>query len=129
MVLLASITESNSLISTLPPGLIAIFIGATAGIGEITLKKFVQHARQPRAYLVGRSQSAADCIIASCREINGEGEYVFVKADVSLIRTVDEVCEAIKAKEKTINILFLSAALPILDRTGMQNREEEKKSC
>jgi NADP-dependent 3-hydroxy acid dehydrogenase YdfG len=120
MVSLASITESNSRISTLPPGLVAIFIGATAGIGEITLKKFAQHARQPRAYVVGRSQSAADRIIDSCREINPEGEYVFIKADVSLIINVDEVCEVIKAREKTINILFLSAGLPVLDCSGTQ---------
>jgi len=118
MVPLASITESNSRLSTLPPGLVAIFIGATAGIGEITLKKFVQYARQPRAYIVGRSQSAADRIIASCKELNREGSFFFLKADVSLIRSVDEVCAVIKSREKAINILFLSAALPVLDHSG-----------
>jgi len=40
---------------------------------------------------------------------------------VSLIRVVDEVCEEIKAKEKAINILFLSAGLPnpSTDRSGI----------
>jgi NADP-dependent 3-hydroxy acid dehydrogenase YdfG len=118
MVPLASILDSNSRLSTLPPGLVAIFIGATAGIGEITLKKFVQYARQPRAYLVGRSQSAADRIIVSCKELNHEGEYIFIKADVSLIKNVEEVCAVIQARETTINILFLSAALPVLDHSG-----------
>ena len=37
---------------------------------------------------------------------------------MSLIRVVDEVCEGIKAKEKAINILFLSAGLPSTDRRG-----------
>lgn len=117
MVSLASVTESNSRLSTLPPGLVAVFIGGTAGIGEITLKKFAQYARQPRAYLVGRSQEAADRIIASCRDLNPDGQYTFIKADVSLLSNVDALCATIKAREKTINILFLSASLPGLDRS------------
>jgi len=36
-----------------------------------------------------------------------------------LIRVVDEVCEEIKAKEKALNILFLSAGVPSMDRSGM----------
>ena len=51
--------------------------------------------------------------------LNPEGEYMFVKADVSLIRVVDEVCDMIKAKEKAINILFLSAGVAIMDRRGI----------
>ena len=54
--------------------------------------------------------------MAECRVLNPAGEYMFIKADVSLIRIVNEVCEEIKAKEKAINILFLSAGLPSLDR-------------
>lgn len=37
---------------------------------------------------------------------------------MSLIRTVDEVCEEIKAKETAINMLFLSAGAAIMDRRG-----------
>jgi NADP-dependent 3-hydroxy acid dehydrogenase YdfG len=132
MVLLTSVTDSNAQLSTLPSGLVAVFIGATAGIGEITLKKFAQHARKPRAYLIGRSQSAADRIIASCRQLNGEGEYIFIKADVSLMENVDEVCEVIKRKEKSINILFMTAGLPVLDGSGRQinkARNRKWKSC
>ena len=54
--------------------------------------------------------------MAECMALNPAGEYMFIKADVSLIRIVDEVCEEIKAKEKTVNILLLSAGLPSLDR-------------
>jgi len=118
MVDLASITESNSHLSDLPSGLVAVFIGGTAGIGEITLKKFARNAIQPRAYLIGRSRSAAERIIASCNEINNEGKYIFIEADVSLIKNVNEVCQVISAREKSINILFLTAALPVLDGTG-----------
>ena len=119
MVALSTIQDSNSLISSiLPPGLVAVFVGATSGIGEATLKQFAKHAHRPRAYFVGRSQDAGDRIVAECEALNPDGDYVFIKADVSLIRVVDEVCETIKAKEKTLNILCLSAGLPSMDRSG-----------
>ena len=120
MVSLSSVYSSNSLISsTLPPGLVAVFVGATSGIGEITLKKFAKYSCQPRAYFIGRSQGAADRIVAECKALNPAGEYLFIKADVSLICVVDEVCKEIKAKEKVLNILFLSAGVPSMDRSGM----------
>jgi NAD(P)-dependent dehydrogenase (short-subunit alcohol dehydrogenase family) len=128
MVSFSTVCSSNSLISsTLPPGLVAIFVGGTSGIGEITLEKFAIYARQPRAYFIGRSQDAADHIIAKCKTLNPSGEFIFVKADVSLIRNVDEVCGEIKAKEKAINILFLSAGLPSFDRSGMMHSEESSQ--
>ena len=119
MVSLSLVQSSNTLISsTLPPNLVAVFVGATSGIGEATLKQFAKHARQPRAYFVGRSQDAGDRIFAECKALNAKGEFIFIKADVSLIRIVDKVCEEIKAKEKAINILFLSAGVAVLDRRG-----------
>jgi NADP-dependent 3-hydroxy acid dehydrogenase YdfG len=118
MVSLSNVQLSNSLISSTLPRLVAVFVGATSGIGEITLKKFAKYSHQPRAYFVGRSQDAADRIVAECRAINPHGEYIFIKADVSLIRVVDKVCEEIVAKEKALNILFLSAGAPIMDRSS-----------
>ena len=119
MVSLSDVQSSNSQIpSTLPPGLVAVFVGATSGIGEETLKQFAKYTRQPRAYFVGRSQAAADRIIADCKALNALGEYIFIKADVSLIRVVDEVCREIKTREKVIDLLFLSAGEPKLDRSG-----------
>jgi hypothetical protein len=59
-------------------------------------------------YFVGRSQEAGDRIAAECRELNSEGEFIFVKADVSLLKNVDDVCRKIASKEKCINLLFLT---------------------
>ncbi len=109
MVSLSDTQSSNSHISSsLPPGLVAVFVGGTNGIGETSLKQFAKHVHQPRVYVIGRSQEAADRIIAECKMLNPEGEYMFVKADTSLIQNVDDVCRDIKIKEKTINLLFLS---------------------
>lgn len=109
MLSLPDIQSSNSRIaSALPPGLVAVFVGATSGIGETTLKQFAKHTRQPHAYFVGRSQEAGDRIAAECKALNSDGQYIFVKADTSLIHTVDDVCRDIKSKEKAVNLLFLS---------------------
>jgi len=93
MVALTDVISSNSRIaSSLPPGLVAVFVGASSGIGEGTLKQFAKYARQPHVYFVGRSQEAGDRIAAECKALNPEGEITFIKADVSLIRVVDDVC-------------------------------------
>jgi len=122
MVALSSIVSSNSLISsTFPNGLVALFVGATNGIGEITLKKFAKYSIQPRAYFIGRSQDAGNRIVEECKALNPSGEFIFRQADVSLIQRVDEVCKEIKAKEKSLNLLFLSAGVPSMDRSGMKS--------
>jgi NADP-dependent 3-hydroxy acid dehydrogenase YdfG len=120
MVSLSKIRASNSLISaTFPTRLVALFVGGTSGIGESTLKNFARYANSPRAYFIGRSQDSADRIIAECKALNPGGEYIFIKADVSLIRVVDKVCKEFKAKEKVLNLLFLSAGVMSMDRSGM----------
>ncbi|KAI9828097.1 MAG: hypothetical protein M1832_003624 [Thelocarpon impressellum] len=109
MVSLTEVQSSNSRIdSALPPGLVAVFVGGTRGIGEYTLRQFAKHARQARVYFVGRSQENGDRVAAECKALNPEGEYIFVKADTSLIRNVDDVCRDLKTKEKAINLLFLT---------------------
>ncbi|GAB7351909.1 hypothetical protein MBLNU459_g2451t1 [Dothideomycetes sp. NU459] len=109
MVSLKDVQASNSLIpSTLPAGLVAVFVGATNGIGEATLKQFALYTRQPRVYFIGRSQAAGDRIAAECKSLNADGDFIFIKADTSLLRNVDEICLDIKKKETAINLLFLS---------------------
>ncbi len=118
MVSLTDVQSSNSRIaSALPPGLVAVFVGATSGVGETSLKQFAKHAREPRVYFVGRSQEAGERIAAECKALNSEGRYSFIKADTSLICTVDDICRDIKSKEKALNLLFLSPGSLI--STGM----------
>ncbi|KAL8720571.1 MAG: hypothetical protein Q9225_002590 [Loekoesia sp. 1 TL-2023] len=113
MVSLPEVESSNSRIaSALPPGLIAVFVGATSGIGEYTLKQFVERASQPHVYFVGRSHEAGTRITAECQKLNSTGQYNFIQADTSLIRNVDNVCRDIKSKEESINLLFLSTETP-----------------
>ncbi|KAF2008008.1 hypothetical protein P154DRAFT_584488 [Amniculicola lignicola CBS 123094] len=90
MVPLSEIIASNKQISsTFQNGLVAVFAGGTSGV-----------------YIVGRSQGDASRIIKECKLLNSAGEYELIAADVSLLKSVDEVCRQIKNKETAINILF-----------------------
>jgi NAD(P)-dependent dehydrogenase (short-subunit alcohol dehydrogenase family) len=109
MVALQDVVSSNERIrSALPKGMVAVFVGGTSGVGEYTVKAFAKYAAAPRVYIVGRSQDAADRIMSECEEINADGEYQFIKADISLLKTVDDVCREICSKEMAIHLLFQS---------------------
>lgn len=92
--------------SNLPAGMVAVFVGGTNGIGEHALKRFAQHTKSPKIYLVGRSKDAANRIIAACEKLNPGGEYIFIQADIGLLQNVCGVCDQILAKEESINLLF-----------------------
>jgi short-subunit dehydrogenase len=109
MVNLEQMRASNARIrECLPPGLVAVFAGGTSGIGETTMKQFAKHAVQPRIYFVGRSERAAARITAELTSLNPAGKYRFIRADLSLLQNVDEVCREIKTREPLINLLFLT---------------------
>lgn len=111
MVALPQVEISNTQIpSSLPKGLVAVFIGATNGIGETTLRQFARFTKglQPKVIFVGRAQDAGDRIAKECKALNPEGEFTFMKADVGLIKGVDEVCGRIRGNVRAINLLFMS---------------------
>ncbi|KAH6641035.1 hypothetical protein F5144DRAFT_505963 [Chaetomium tenue] len=114
MASLEHIRSSNSKISTtLRPGLVAVFAGATSGIGESALRQFAKNAIKPRIYFLGRSKQSGDRVRAELKKLNPDGEYIFISVDVSLLRSVDDVCRQIKEKETAINLLFLSTGTMI----------------
>ncbi|KUJ16731.1 NAD(P)-binding protein [Mollisia scopiformis] len=106
MVSLDVVHASNARLRELGPGLVALFVGGTSGIGEYTLKAFVKHSVSPRVYLVGRNASSAERIIEECRGLNKDGKIEFIKADVSELAEVDRACKEIAAKEKSINLIL-----------------------
>jgi NADP-dependent 3-hydroxy acid dehydrogenase YdfG len=108
MVNLKDITTSNRALQSVPPGLVAVFAGATAGIGRATLQQFARNANGPRAYIIGRSNEKGSHIIAELKTINPMGTYVFIEGQISLMKEVDRVCEAIKKFETHVDILCMS---------------------
>ncbi|TQV98700.1 hypothetical protein V2A60_007592 [Cordyceps javanica] len=119
MVTLAAAQASNAKIATsLPSGMVAVFVGGTSGIGEHTLKQFAEHAKSPRIYLVGRSQEAADRIICECAKLNPDGQYAFIESDVSLLKNVSQVCQRILSETRTVNLLFQSQGGLQMEKTS-----------
>lgn len=108
MVALSLVRESNSKLKSLSNP-VAVFVGATQGIGLSTLQQYAALTSAPKIYIVGRSEPVGERIIDDLKERNAEGTYVFLKGQVSLLESVDEVCGEIKGREKRLDLLFMSA--------------------
>lgn len=112
MVTISIIKESNTktLPSVLPSGLVAVFLGGTSGIGQATLKQFViaTKDKSPHVYIVGRSIQAAEPLLAELRQSNPSASIEFIQQDVSLIRDVDAAISQITQRENKVDLLFLS---------------------
>ncbi|KAK4184684.1 hypothetical protein QBC35DRAFT_455021 [Podospora australis] len=121
MVYLAQIRISNRRIAeALPAGLVAVFVGATSGIGLTTMRQFAKHTRQPRVYFIGRSEEAAGRITAELQSLNPSGTYFYIPADISLLQTVDHVCFELKSRETSVNLLFLTPGT-MLEKDTMES--------
>lgn len=110
MVSYQSVQQSNARIASLPKGLVALFIGATKGIGQSALEHFAQHAPSPHIYTVARPTAvvAHENRLASLRQSNPSNVFDLITADISLVSEVDKIVNAIKQKETKLDILFVS---------------------
>lgn len=89
-------------------GLVAVFVGATSGIGMGTLKQFAKYAQAPKVYILGRSKKAAVSLLSEIQSSNPEGKFEFIETEISLMKNVDLACDQIKANEEKVDILFMS---------------------
>lgn len=71
-------------------------------------QQYVVLTNAPKIYIIGRSEPAGVRIIDDLKACNAEGNYGFLKAQVSLLENVDEICREIKQREKRLDLLFLS---------------------
>lgn len=90
-----------------------------------------------RAYIVGRNASAAQEVIAECRELCPAGQYHFIRiSDYALIKHVDAACEelaqaeirnaALANESARIDYLMLSPGGPLfLPRQGWSDEQTE----
>src|ERR1700759_5030072 len=108
MVNIKDIRNSNCSLQSLPPGLVAVFAGATVGIGLGTLQQFAKYVNGPKAYIIGRSREKASHIIDHLKTINPMGTFVFIEGQISLIKEVDRICVEIKKLENHVDILCMS---------------------
>jgi NAD(P)-dependent dehydrogenase (short-subunit alcohol dehydrogenase family) len=72
--------------------------------------------------MLDRRKEEADRIISELYHLNPEGSATFIQKDITLIRSVDEVCADLRVKEPIINALFLTAGYMTLK--GRRESEE-----
>ncbi|RDW70263.1 hypothetical protein BP5796_08660 [Coleophoma crateriformis] len=119
MVSITNVRTSNATLKNGPSGLVAVFVGATSGIGLGTLKAFAKSTQEPTAYVVGRSKKAAAALLDELQKSNPQAKFHFIESEISLIKNVDAVCEEVKSKESKVDILFMSPGYLSFDgRTG-----------
>ncbi|KAK8068304.1 hypothetical protein PG996_007416 [Apiospora saccharicola] len=105
---LQTVRTSNDRLASVKGPRVALFVGATSGIGLGTLKQFAQHVAEPRGYIVARNAKKASAIVEDLRNLNPRGKYEIIEKDVSLIKDAEAVAELVKSKESTLDLLFLS---------------------
>ncbi|OBT59649.1 hypothetical protein VE04_00158 [Pseudogymnoascus sp. 24MN13] len=109
MIPLSTVRASNARLRTLPP-ITAVFAGATSGLGESALRALAANSTAPRVYIIGRSEPRAAAVTADGLEICPEGTFVFLSADLSLLKNVDTVCAEILKREEggKLDLLFMT---------------------
>ena len=81
--------------------LTAVFVGATSGIGEYTVRELsklysTQQKTSLKVYIVGRNEAAANSIIETCSKVCPNATFRFVLAkDLALINDVDRISNEI----------------------------------
>ncbi|KAH7321556.1 hypothetical protein BKA65DRAFT_512452 [Rhexocercosporidium sp. MPI-PUGE-AT-0058] len=88
--------------------LVAVFVGATSGIGMGSLRQFAKNTKAPKIYILCRSKGAATPLLNEIKKLNPEGTYELIETEISLIKNVDKACDEIKSKEKKVDLVFVS---------------------
>ncbi|KAH3911698.1 hypothetical protein HBH56_127370 [Parastagonospora nodorum] len=115
-------SNTNLTPSTVPQT--AIFLGATAGIGKITLTALIKLGFQFKAYVIGRKASfpAFRTFAAEMKGVNAKASLIWIEGEVSLLAEAKRVCEEIKKSERRVDLLFMSTGYAPLG--GRRNTEE-----
>jgi NADP-dependent 3-hydroxy acid dehydrogenase YdfG len=108
MVNIKDVRVSNARFKESTQSLVAVFVGATSGIGLATLKHFAQNAYKPTIYIIGRSKSSSATILSDLNAANSGAAFNFIETEISLIKNVDQACKEITSKEKKVDLLFMS---------------------
>ena len=122
MTSLPTVRTSNAQLSGITLPQVAVFVGATAGIGRATLIQYVNKGYPLKAYVVGRSEEEFKPVLRELRASNKAAELIFLEGQISLLAETKRLTDVILRREKHIDMLFLSAGfLPFTGRQGMSD--------
>lgn len=109
MVIIKTVRESNAALkATAAPGFVALFAGATNGIGLSTLQQLIKNLNAPKVYVVGRSKASFASQLSDLADLNPEASVEFLEAQLSLLKDVDHICHVVKSKESKLDLLYMS---------------------
>jgi NAD(P)-dependent dehydrogenase (short-subunit alcohol dehydrogenase family) len=114
MVAIDTVRASNAALKSNPPGLVALFIGATRGIGRATVRQLIKNLKAPILYVVGRSELSFSSQLSELKRLNPEASVTFLETEVSLIKNVDWISKKFGERETRLDLLFMSPGfLPV----------------
>jgi NADP-dependent 3-hydroxy acid dehydrogenase YdfG len=108
-VTISEVKASNSRMTAETAPRTVVFIGSTAGIGKATLARLVAQQTVIKVYVVGRNAAKHRAFIDQLQESNNKATVIFLEGQVSLMAEVKRICNEIKAKESSIDAIFLSS--------------------
>ncbi|KAI0058525.1 NAD(P)-binding protein [Artomyces pyxidatus] len=89
-------------------GKVTIVTGGNTGVGKETVKALLAH--NAKVYLAARSEERAKAAIEELKTLTGK-EAIFLKLDLSDLKSVKASAEEFLSKEKELHILFLNAGI------------------
>ncbi|KAF8659670.1 hypothetical protein AX16_001811, partial [Volvariella volvacea WC 439] len=89
-------------------GKVVIVTGGNTGIGKETVKALLAH--NAKVYLAARSQEKASQAIKDLLQETGK-EAIFLKLDLSDLKSIKRSAEEFQSKEKELHILFNNAGV------------------
>lgn len=120
MISLDEVKASNSRLTSETTPRVAVFVGATAGIGQATLSQLVCSGFPVKAYIIGRDEAACQPFLRKLRHTNPAAELVFLQGQISLMAETKRLTDEILDQETHVDLLFLSAGfLPFHGRQGL----------
>jgi NAD(P)-dependent dehydrogenase (short-subunit alcohol dehydrogenase family) len=111
MVSYTQIQASNALLNDDNAPRVAVFVGGTSGIGQLTLRALVAKRTSIRIYLIGRKSSAdrTSAFIQELQSSNARVDVRWLEGEISLLAETKRLCDAILKEESRVDLLFLTA--------------------
>lgn len=103
------LASNTSLLTTNPTNPIAVFVGGTAGIGLGALQALIKHTAKPTIYIVGRSLSKLDALIAELKVSNENAVLIPVHAsDLTLVHDAQRAAAEIASQVEHVDLLIMT---------------------
>ncbi|QMW44043.1 hypothetical protein G4B11_007413 [Aspergillus flavus] len=114
---LTGVRASNKQLTAVTVPQVAVFVGATAGIGKGALTELISTGFPVKAYIIGRDEAAFEPALSELRASYSSATLVFLQGEISLLAEAKRLTDIILRREGYIDLLFLSAGfLPFLGR-------------